>query len=208
MGLMPPMNFARQTLIAMVLALLPAPALAHPHVWVTVETTVLYNAQKAVTGLKERWTFDDMYSAYALEGLDKNHDGVFDSASLKALAEDNMTSLKDYNYFTEVTVEGEPVEVLKPVDYFVERDEKKILHLTFTLPFKQPIPVGSLKLSYQVYDPEFYIAFTFDEKKALQLAEGAPGSCKANMQPPSGDPATAKTWGAAYAATAIIACAN
>jgi ABC-type uncharacterized transport system substrate-binding protein len=190
------------------LVLLAEPALAHPHVWVTVETTVLYDASKAVSGIKERWTFDEMYSTYALEGLDKNHDGVFDDASLKALAEDNMTSLKDYNYFTEVTVEGEPVEVTKPVDYFVERDDKKILHLTFTLPFKQPLPVGTLKLTYRVYDPEFYIAFTFDEAKPLQLAQDAPKTCKTSVEPPSGDPTASKTWGAAFAATAVVACAN
>ncbi len=41
------------------------PAAAHPHVWVNVETTVLYN-KRDVIGLQHRWTFDDMYTAMAI----------------------------------------------------------------------------------------------------------------------------------------------
>src|SRR5262245_10926139 len=36
------------------------PALAHPHVWITAETTVLYE-NGAFTGLRHRWTFDEFY---------------------------------------------------------------------------------------------------------------------------------------------------
>ena len=180
---------------------------AHPHVWVTVETTVLYDAHKAVTGLKQRWTFDEMYSSYSLEGLDKNHDGVFDADSLKQLAKENMESLKDYKYFTEMTVEGEAVDFAPPIDYSVQRDAKKILHLTFTLPLKKPLAIGSLTLKYQVYDPEFYIALVFDEAKAVLLPAGMAG-CSTSIEAPSGDPMKSKTWGAAYAATAVVTCTN
>lgn len=52
------------------------PAQAHPHVWVTVEATVLYeNGQ--ITGLMHKWTFDDMYTAMAIQGLDTNGDGTY-----------------------------------------------------------------------------------------------------------------------------------
>ena len=51
-----------------------APAAAHPHVWVAVETTVLYEAGRIV-GLRHRWSFDDLYTAMAIQGLDANNDG-------------------------------------------------------------------------------------------------------------------------------------
>ncbi|HYD15318.1 MAG TPA: DUF1007 family protein, partial [Hyphomicrobium sp.] len=57
--------------IAVAFALSTAPAAAHPHVWVTVETTVLYDGGK-ITGLQHKWTFDDMYTAMAIQGLDAN----------------------------------------------------------------------------------------------------------------------------------------
>ncbi|HEY7670413.1 MAG TPA: DUF1007 family protein, partial [Hyphomicrobium sp.] len=52
---------------------LPSGAGAHPHVWVSVEATVLY-ASGAIAGLQEAWTFDEFYTAQAIEGLDKNGD--------------------------------------------------------------------------------------------------------------------------------------
>src|SRR5689334_18733285 len=72
-------------LAATLVAGLIAPAAAHPHVWITVETTVLY-ANGAFTGLRHRWTFDEFYTAMAIEGLDKNNDGVYDREELAELA--------------------------------------------------------------------------------------------------------------------------
>ena len=201
------MRFVLASGLALMLAVGTASqAGAHPHVWVTVETTLLFDAQKAVTGLKQRWTFDEMYSVYSLEGLDKNHDGVFDASSLKALAEENMTSLKDYKYFTEITVDGLALELAPPVEYSAERDAKKILHLTFTLPLKTPLSARQRELKVQVFDPEFYIALKFAEGKAIQLPAAAAATCKTSIEAPTGDATTAKSWGAAYAATAVVAC--
>ncbi len=58
------------------LSMVPPEAQAHPHVWVNVETTVLYEGGK-VAGFKHRWAFDDMYTAMAIQGLDKNGDGTY-----------------------------------------------------------------------------------------------------------------------------------
>jgi ABC-type uncharacterized transport system substrate-binding protein len=37
----------------------PTGAAAHPHVWVTVETEVVYDQQQAITGFRHKWTFDE-----------------------------------------------------------------------------------------------------------------------------------------------------
>ena len=44
-------------LIALSFAALAVPASAHPHVWVTYETTIVYE-KGAVTGVEHTWTFD------------------------------------------------------------------------------------------------------------------------------------------------------
>ena len=54
---------------------LALPALAHPHVFVTSRTEILYDASGAVKALRHRWSFDEAYSAYMVQGLDKNGDG-------------------------------------------------------------------------------------------------------------------------------------
>jgi len=183
-----------------------APAVAHPHVWVTVEATVLYDAKKQITGLKESWSFDKAYSEYALDGLEKDTGGNYTPAAFVALAKENMESLKDYNYFTEAYVEGAKVEMSAPEGAVVVRDDKAILHLTYTMPLKQPVNVGTLKFSFLIYDPEFYIAFALAEKDPVHLAAGAPAGCAPRIEPPTGDPTKSKTWGSAYAATVVVAC--
>ena len=40
-------------------------ASAHPHVWVTMKSAVVYGPDGAITGVRHAWTFDDMYSAFA-----------------------------------------------------------------------------------------------------------------------------------------------
>ena len=179
---------------------------AHPHVWVTVETTVLYDAKAEMSGLKEVWTFDKAYSEYALDGLEQDASGNYTPAALVELAKENMESLKEYNYFTEVYVEGAKVELAPPEGAVVVRDDKAILHLTYTLPLKQPVNIGTLKLSFLVYDPDFYISFTFAEKDPIQIGKGGPPGCAPTIEPATGDPAKSKTWGGAYAATVVIAC--
>jgi ABC-type uncharacterized transport system substrate-binding protein len=75
------------------------PAQAHPHVYVTVETTVLYD-KGVITGLRQRWAFDEFYTGMAIEGLDANGDGVLDRKELAELAKVNIDGLAQMNYFT------------------------------------------------------------------------------------------------------------
>ena len=52
--------------VAAAFALLAAgQAQAHPHVWVTIKSEVVYGADGAATGLRHAWTFDDMFSTFA-----------------------------------------------------------------------------------------------------------------------------------------------
>ena len=54
------------------LGLLPAPVFAHPHVWVAAREKVLFSPDGKIIGFRHVWTFDEMYSAFATEGLGKD----------------------------------------------------------------------------------------------------------------------------------------
>jgi ABC-type uncharacterized transport system substrate-binding protein len=88
------------------MALTPA-ALAHPHVWATVRSEILLGPNHQITGIRHAWTFDEFYTAMAIEGLDANKDGVYSKEELQPLAKVNVESLKDFDYFTYVHFEGE-----------------------------------------------------------------------------------------------------
>ena len=123
---------------------------AHPHVWVVVTSQVIYDGKGAATGLRQSWTFDDMYSAFALEGLPQKTKGVFTREELKDLAEVNITNLKESDFFTYVKARGKDIALGDAADYWLEYS-KEILTLNFTLPFKAPSQEKNL--SIEVYDP-------------------------------------------------------
>ena len=74
----------------------------------TVESTLLYE-NGAFTGFQHKWTFDEFYSAMAVEGLDTNKDGKYRREELAELAKVNVTSLKDFGYFTFPQLAGQPL---------------------------------------------------------------------------------------------------
>jgi ABC-type uncharacterized transport system substrate-binding protein len=160
-----------------------ATASAHPHVWVTVETEILHDAQKNVTGFQHNWTFDEFYTSFAIQGLDKNNDGKYDREELKELAEVNVTSLKEFGFFTFPKLTGHDLPLLEPRDYWLEYKDS-MLTLHFTLPLKDPVPRAKLKdFHFAVYDPTFYVAFAFAKDNAIRLADGLP-ECKAEISRP------------------------
>ena len=48
-----------------------APAEAHPHVFIHYAVTLLVSADR-VTGVRLSWTFDDLFSGFILQELDKS----------------------------------------------------------------------------------------------------------------------------------------
>ena len=100
------------------LGLSATPLAAHPHVWTTVRAEIVFGPDHRVTGIRHIWAFDEFYTAMAIEGLDTDKDGVYSKEELAPLAKVNVESLKEFDYFTFVHVEGED-KVLKlkpPVD--------------------------------------------------------------------------------------------
>jgi ABC-type uncharacterized transport system substrate-binding protein len=164
-------------LLYIVVALLwTGSAHAHPHVWVTMSSELIYAADGTATGVRHAWAFDDAFSVYATQGLKSKKRGVFTREELAPLAEVNVTSLKEYDFFTFAKADGKKAPFNEPVDYYLEYDPKRtVLTLHFTLPFKTP--VKAKHLSIDLYDPTAFIDFEFAEKDPMTLV-GAPEACE------------------------------
>jgi ABC-type uncharacterized transport system substrate-binding protein len=157
-------------------------AAAHPHVWVTMKSAVVYGPDGAVTGVRHAWTFDDMYSAFAVQGLESKKKGEFTSEELKPLAQVNVESLKEYDFFTYAKANGKNVTFVEPVDYRLEYDAKEtVLTLHFVLPLKAPLKTNALEL--EVFDPSYFVDFALVEKDPVGL-EKAPAGCQVSLAKP------------------------
>jgi ABC-type uncharacterized transport system substrate-binding protein len=175
-------------LVAASVALGPATAEAHPHVWITARSELLYAPDGMVTGVRHAWTFDDMFSAYALQGIEAKTKGAYSREELGSLAQTNVESLKEYAFFTFAKADGKKQKFQEPVDYYLEyKDTALTLH--FTLPVRTPFRATQLVL--EVFDPAFFIDFKFADKDPVQLI-GAPANCKMAFQRPNDGSASAQ----------------
>jgi len=165
------------------LAMTGAAASAHPHVWVTMKSELVFAPDGSVTGVRHAWTFDDMFSVFATQGLEAKTKGEFTREELAPLAEVNVTSLKEYDYFTYAKANGKKLEFNDPAaGYYLDYDKKEtVLTLHFLLPLKQPVKAKDLTL--EVYDREFFVDFSFAEKDPAKLV-GAPAQCKLTVGKP------------------------
>lgn len=156
-----------------------APVSAHPHVWVAVETTVLYDAGRLV-GLRHRWVFDDLYTAMAIQGLDANNDGHYAREELAELAQVNIEGLKEFGYFTQARLGTRELALAAPADYWLEHKDN-VLSLHFTLPLAEPVPAKAPDFTFSVSDPSFFIAFDLAKDNPIRLSEAAPTGCRASV---------------------------
>ena len=171
----------------------PGPASAHPHVWVTVQATVLYD-KGTVVGLAHKWTFDEMYTTMAIQGLDANNDGTYDRQELAELAQVNIDGLKEFDYFTFAKLGGGALAFSPPKDYFLEYTNGQ-LSLHVTTPLQQPVLAEAEGLRFAIYDPSFFIAFDLAKESPVTLSQGAPAGCNASVAVPKEDEELAKKLG-------------
>jgi len=158
---------------------------AHPHVWVKAQSEVLLNSEGAVSGLRHHWQFDEAYSSYAVQGLPTDKQGHISSQTLAPLAEENTTSLVEFDYFSRVRIDGKAQAFGKPFDYTMSY-ENGFLTLHFTLPLKNPTKLNRSTV-FELYDPTYFVAFTFVEGvKAVQVS-GGPNGCLVNLTRPKTD---------------------
>lgn len=208
----------RLLLAALIALAAAAPASAHPHVWVKSSSELIYAPDGSVTGIRQHWSFDDMFTAFALQGTESKEKGKYTREELAPLAKVNVESLKEYDYFTYATVDGKKAELAEPAsDYWLDYNNE-VLTLNFTLPFKQPVKAKDLKI--EIYDPTYFIDFELAKDTPAKLV-GAPAQCKLATELPrqltfqeekalaqiaADEKNTTMTWGAVFANKILVKC--
>ncbi len=175
-------------LFAAALSLAAGAAQAHPHVWISAVSELLYAPDGSITGVRHAWTFDDMFSAYAVQGLEAKTKGAFTREELGPLAQTNVESLKEYAYFTFAKADGKKERFTEPVDYFLDYKDS-VLTLHFTLPLKNAVKAKQLNL--EVFDRSFFIDFQMAKDNPVKLV-GAPAGCQMKLERPSDGTASAQ----------------
>ena len=171
---------AAASLCALV-CVLASPALAHPHVWITVRTQIHFDKDGKLDALVHDWVFDDQYSAYATQGLAPK--GQLVTREMFApLSKENAGGLADIGYFTSLKIDGKVVEFAPVTDYWMEERPDHLVAFHVTMPLKTPTSPGRYG-SLLVADPEYFFDFEFDDGQSLTLVD-APKGCSININKP------------------------
>ena len=150
------MRIAILALLAVCLA--PIPAAGHPHVFTDCELTFVFDAQ-GLAGIRQRWTFDEMFSVQIMDMVDADMDGRLSDAESRKTEQEAFANLKNFNYFTHASLDGRKVALNTATD-FRAQCAKGILSYEFFLPCPapaQPAQSGTPRaLRVAVYDQSYY----------------------------------------------------
>lgn len=181
--------FSTLGLLALVWGLLASvPAAAHPHAWIDLKTTTIFNDEGQVTGLRVLWVFDEFYTLYAIEDFDADGDGQPDDDQLWELAVVNLESLAEYDYFTYLEVDGVQPAYAEVTEYETYMDGERLV-LIFTVDLLVPADPREHHVSYAVYDPTYYIEITHaaQREEPIRLEGPVPDGCGFKLNYPDPD---------------------
>ncbi|MCC6984117.1 MAG: DUF1007 family protein [Bauldia sp.] len=216
-------NFLRAAALALGLMLTYGQAAgAHPHVFIDTIVEVIFDDEGRMTGVHEIWLFDYEFGDVLKIEADKlgNNNGRAEAEELPLLLANNKLSwMSDFNYFTRVTFAGRVVEHLPPETIDVRLERTRVV-MEFTLPLAEPLPVVA-DAGVDVFDGEYYYDFAFGSNPVRSV--GLPTSCglsrrtQANVDPMAvmllrrlgltADPAILNDPAAGYAVRLAVNCA-
>lgn len=157
-------------------------ARAHPHVWIEMQSDVVFTEDGLIKGVNLEWTFDDAYTQMALDGLDVDGDGLYSQSELAPLTKENIESLKDYEYFTVMRANGEQQKIGPVTDFGqIWSNSKLTLHLQ--VPLEKPVDPRTQEFVLKVYDPEFFIAIDYAGDDPVDVVGNMPEACKLVVKP-------------------------
>ena len=155
--------YLRYLLIAVFMSL-SVQALAHPHVFVDASVTVLYDAS-GFSGVKNRWVYDDVYSAAMMSSVDKNDDGKLSADEMKLLESAILGPIEKNNYYNYVQAGSDFLKASGVKDFKASLAKGKLV-LDFVVNFSMPAKNDWTMLVVVVADPTNYIQMTTDMENA------------------------------------------
>ena len=175
------MQIVKQSAGALFLAVLSFAAAAHPHSFISMKTELVADDAQ-ISGLKMRWTMDEITSADLLydAGDAKPGDEIW-----KKLAAEVMANVLGQHYFTGFWHNGQKVKFLnRPTAYGMARDGHQAV-LTFILPLAQPQPLAGQKYTFSTFDPSYYVDMSYAEDRDATLPAALQKRCSIAVHTPS-----------------------
>ena len=148
--------------------LLATAAFAHPHVFVDAKVQVLFD-DKGLSGVKNHWVYDEIYSAAMVASADSDGDGKLTAQESEKLKPSILGELAKSNYFNYIQWGS---DFLKAGDIrnFRASVVNRRLALDFVVGFSVPVGSDYSMLVVVVADPTNYVQVTCDMEASDAVA--------------------------------------
>lgn|GEM_PF-669750 len=154
-------------------------AQAHPHIWIDAFVTLHFD-EGAINRISVHWAFDELYSGVVIQDYDENGNGKLDPNELAQITAESREALRDYNYFTYLTL-GQDVLGLTDVEDLQVTVDKDILVYDFSTPLPRPVDPHETDFSFSLYDETYYVELLLDEEVPVRVEGKLPGNCYASV---------------------------
>lgn len=105
--------------------------------------------------------------------------------TLEAIARENITNLREFDYFTTIHVDGQAIPLGK-VRRFETTVRDNRFWMRFEIPLLKPIDPTTHDVTFAVYDPTYYIEIAYtDDGEPVQFDGQNNRSCYADIIPPA-----------------------
>ncbi|SDY79750.1 DUF1007 family protein [Citreimonas salinaria] len=168
-------------LAAAVLAFTPAPARAHPHVFIDGGVDFVFRDGTALDALRVTWRYDEFETLYTLSsfGLALNTEGDLDEADRQTLIRLLSDWPEDFDGSAHLSIEGEAIELEWPTELDARMVDGR-LEMTFIRKLPAPVSLDGQDAEVAFYESTYFFAFTVaDEPQLLD----APAQCAATVIP-------------------------
>ena len=136
-------------------ALAPETVEAHPHVFIDNRVTFILADQK-ITGFRENWLFDEVFSDQLLQQFDADQDGAFSPAESAQAAAGTLPNLANFHYFTYAWVDGKDLGRLEPSDFHASA-KKGLVTFDFLVKLPRPVDPTQQAMALEINDRQYYV---------------------------------------------------
>ncbi|MBN1573723.1 MAG: DUF1007 family protein [Deltaproteobacteria bacterium] len=127
----------------------------HPHVFIDAELVFVFD-DRGLSGVRERWVFDEMFSQDLLVDFDSDEDGRLNVEDISRLRDIFYENTKEYNYFNIITIDGRKHSIDRLKDFTVSIESDCIVY-EFFVPCSVPAGLAEdRKVKVLLFDETIY----------------------------------------------------
>ncbi len=156
-----------------------SPAGAHPHVWIDAVVTFAFKDGRIVA-IRQEWTFDEVFGDAIIGQFDANKDKKFDAKELAALEQGAFANLREFDYFSHLSVDDKAVPT-KAVTGFAARVDKGRLVYSFILPVEPGIDPLKGRVALGLYDQSYFVDVQVGDRSTVKYEGNGAMDCRTQL---------------------------